>query len=418
MLALLRRRRDFRLLGFALLTSILGDWLLLVAVPLFVFQHTRSSLATGATTVSIFVPRLVLGMVSGLVLDMTDRKRTIILTHLAAAVVLVPLFAVSHLPGLLWLVYPVLFLLATASQTLITGRSTLVPALVERQELADANALVSTIEAVGRVAGPPIGGLLMAFSGLDVVVALDMLSFLGAVLFLLPIRMPAVEGGAARVRPAAISAAIVLGQMRDGWDAIRRIPGLVRVLVASAAVMLSLGAFNALSVPFASGVLRLDSRGVGILVGAYSVANLALAPFAPRVMRLLPIHVLFVAGVMLKGAVLVAMVTFRVPVLELPIFALFGAPDVVMLVAVRTAIQGGADRAVLGRVVSTVWTVMNASQVVGSGGASIVSQATGPVLALGATGAGMLGIGALLGVTDRRLRAVVAPGAETGARPL
>lgn len=418
MLGLLRRRRDFRLLGLALLTSILGDWLLLVAVPLFVFQRTHSSLATGATTVSIFVPRLLLGMASGLVLDMTDRKRTIILTHLAAAVVLVPLFAVSHLPGLLWLVYPVLLLLATASQTLITGRSTLVPALVEREELADANALVSTIEAVGRVAGPPIGGLLMALSGLDVVVALDMLSFLGAVVFLLPMRMPAAHAGPAQARPAAISVATVVGQVRDGLDAIRRIPGLVRVLDASAVVMLSLGAFNALAVPFASGVLRLDSRGVGLLIGAYSVANLALAPFAPRVMRLLPIHVLFVVGLLLKGAVLVAMVTFRVPVVELPIFALFGAPDVVMLVAVRTAIQAKVDRAVLGRVVSAVWTVMNASQVVGSGGASIASQAAGPVLALGVTGAAVIGIGALLGITDRRVRQALAPGPETGAGSL
>src|SRR2546430_1078742 len=169
MLALLRRRRDFRLLGCALLTSILGDWLLLVAVPLFVFQRTHSSLATGATTVAIFVPRLLLGMVAGLVLDMTDRKRAVVLTHLAAAVVLTPLFAVAHVPGLLWVAYPVLFLLATASQTLITGRSTLVPNLVAREELPEANALVSTIEAAGRVAGPPIAGLLMPLSGLDAV---------------------------------------------------------------------------------------------------------------------------------------------------------------------------------------------------------------------------------------------------------
>jgi hypothetical protein len=60
MVALLRQR-DFALLWIAGLISALGDWVLFVALPFYVYQRTGSTLATGTTFIAQILPPLLLG---------------------------------------------------------------------------------------------------------------------------------------------------------------------------------------------------------------------------------------------------------------------------------------------------------------------------------------------------------------------
>ena len=55
MLATLRNR-DFSLLWFAGLISIMGDWVLYAALPLYAYQQTGSALASGAVFAAMTLP--------------------------------------------------------------------------------------------------------------------------------------------------------------------------------------------------------------------------------------------------------------------------------------------------------------------------------------------------------------------------
>lgn len=68
------RIRDFRLLLAGQLLSNSGDWLLLVAAPLFVFELTASTMATGLTLTAESVPAILLGPVAGVFADRWDRR--------------------------------------------------------------------------------------------------------------------------------------------------------------------------------------------------------------------------------------------------------------------------------------------------------------------------------------------------------
>src|SRR3954454_20131432 len=105
--ALLRSRRDLRLLLSAGLVSLSGDWVLGVGLAYSVYALTGSTLASAATLLSSFVPQVLIGSVAGVFVDRWDRKRTMVVSNLLLALGLLPLLVVSGTDRI-WLVYVVL----------------------------------------------------------------------------------------------------------------------------------------------------------------------------------------------------------------------------------------------------------------------------------------------------------------------
>src|ERR687893_555584 len=94
MLAVLRQR-DFSLLWFGGVLSVIGDYFLFIALPFFVYERTGSVLATGAMFAAETLPRLLFGSVAGVFVDRWDRKRTMVFADLSRAMVLLPLLVVA-----------------------------------------------------------------------------------------------------------------------------------------------------------------------------------------------------------------------------------------------------------------------------------------------------------------------------------
>lgn len=120
------RNRDFCLLWFAGLISIMGDWVLYAALPLYAYQQTDSALASGAVFAAMTLPGILIGSVAGVFVDRFDRKRTMIYTNVFQALVLLPLLAVSIL-GYLWPAYAVVFLISMASKFFSPAENALLP---------------------------------------------------------------------------------------------------------------------------------------------------------------------------------------------------------------------------------------------------------------------------------------------------
>lgn len=59
------RQRDFALVWSGGLISLTGDWLLLLALPVYVYSLTESTLSTGSVLVVDALTRLALGTVAG-----------------------------------------------------------------------------------------------------------------------------------------------------------------------------------------------------------------------------------------------------------------------------------------------------------------------------------------------------------------
>ena len=93
------RRRDFALLWFSGLISVAGDWVLMIALPYYVYVTTGSTLATAGMTAAELAPAILLSSFTGVFADRWDRKRILVVANLLQALVVASLLlGVEQIP--------------------------------------------------------------------------------------------------------------------------------------------------------------------------------------------------------------------------------------------------------------------------------------------------------------------------------
>ncbi len=175
---LLRRRRELRLLVIGQSISDLGSMITFVAIPVQTYQLTGSSLYVGLLGAAEFVPMLLLALVGGALADAFDRRRLVMIAEVGALLVVTGLVANSLLEEpRLWVLYVAAALIAACTAIRRPPLDALMPRLVEREELKSASALQWAIHNVATMAGPAIGGVLIATAGAAVTYTADLVTF-------------------------------------------------------------------------------------------------------------------------------------------------------------------------------------------------------------------------------------------------
>src|SRR4051795_12440432 len=146
----LRTSRDFRLLFWAGGVFYLGQMVTYVAIPFHVYTLTDSNFAVGAIGLVELGPLLVFGLYGGALADHVDRRKLLVSTGLAQAVVtaLLALNAARAQPSVT-AIYVLAFFLAACSSLQRPSREALLPRTVRHEELTAANALGSLGAQVG-----------------------------------------------------------------------------------------------------------------------------------------------------------------------------------------------------------------------------------------------------------------------------
>jgi MFS family permease len=174
----LRRHRDFRLLFIGQGVSFLGSMITYVAFPFQAYQLSHSSFVVGLLGVVELVPLLSSALVGGAIADAVDRRRMMQVTELAFAAASAALVANALLPHpQLWVIFVLAALMAMLDGLQRPSLEALTPRLVERSEMAAAGALSSFRMTIGMVAGPAVGGILIASIGLAATYAVDVATF-------------------------------------------------------------------------------------------------------------------------------------------------------------------------------------------------------------------------------------------------
>ena len=195
----MRTSRDFRLLFVAGTLTYLGGMITYVAVPFQLYRLTDSNAAVGLVGAVQLVPLLVGGLYGGALADHVDRRRLLVSTGVAQALVtaLLALNAARDRPSVAAL-YVLAFLLAACSSLQRPSREALLPRTVRHDELVAANALGSLGAQVGMLAGPAVGGLLLGgLSGLLAALDSVLRNALGLVLGHVAGGAGSTDGGAA-----------------------------------------------------------------------------------------------------------------------------------------------------------------------------------------------------------------------------
>ena len=394
----LLRRRDFGLLWAGGLISETGDWFLLVGLPVWVLQVTGSSLVTATVFLVGLLPGLVVGPLAGVLVDRWDRRRTLVAVSLAQAAFLLPLLAVDGRHRL-WVVYLVMAAEAALAQLNDPARNALVPTLVARGDLVGANALIGLNANLARLAGSPLGGLLVELAGLPGLVVGDAVSFLvGAALLGLVRRPPPAEPAEPREVSSAPATPGVVGEWVDGLRVTLGDRGLRWGLVVNGLAAVAQGIFTVLFVLFVSRELGGDGADVGLLRGVQAIGGLlgglVVVGLARRLEpgRLLGVSLLVFAAVDLAIWNGPALTTGGW--LYLGLFVAAGIPGIGFLTGLTALVQERTDEAYLGRVFATYYGSFNGLMAVGMLLAGLLGDPVGVVPVLN----GQAGLYLLAGV--------------------
>ncbi|HYP45782.1 MAG TPA: MFS transporter [Propionibacteriaceae bacterium] len=181
----LRTSRDFRTLFVAGTVFNLGSMFGFVAVPYQLYALTSSNLAVGAMGMVQLVPLLVFGLYGGALADHVDRRKLLIVTGTAQALLVGALLANSLLDRpQVWVLYVVGALISATASLQRPSREALIPRVVRHDELPAAVALSSMGGQLGMTVGPAVGGLLIARWGPSLAYGLEAAGFVVATLLL------------------------------------------------------------------------------------------------------------------------------------------------------------------------------------------------------------------------------------------
>jgi MFS family permease len=168
------RHRDFRNLWIGQGISTIGAEIAVVAVPYQVYTQTRSTALVGLLGLASLIPLLLVSLVGGAIADAHDRRSVLLRTETGMCAIALLFLLNSLLPHpRVW----ALFVLQSLSIAVFSlGRpamSSLPPRLVPDAELEAANALESVYGSLGAVAGPVLGGAIIAVAGVPWTFAID-----------------------------------------------------------------------------------------------------------------------------------------------------------------------------------------------------------------------------------------------------
>ncbi|MGB4593695.1 MAG: MFS transporter [Coriobacteriia bacterium] len=255
------RSKDYRMLWLAQLVSVIGDKVHQIAMSVMVYKVTGSLMHVGIMLAITTLPAVLFGMAAGVFVDRWDRRLTMVVSDLLRAAI------VLSIPWLVRLGMPFFYLaafsVATVSLFFEPARLSLIPDIVERDELMAANSLDNVTTSVSELLGLAFGAGLVSMIGVSSAFVFDGVTFLVSARFvaLLSKRKRAVVEGEPTERFS--------GQLGRGLRHIGEQPVLRELVVvyslAAAGIAASITAVNGLALErFGTGAV--DERAVGLAI--------------------------------------------------------------------------------------------------------------------------------------------------------
>lgn len=270
---LLRHNRDFRLLYFATLISLGGDWFLTVALLDLVLELTGSATLASLMLLCQTLPIFVFTPLAGHIIDQVDRRKLMIVADIVrVAACLLPLM--THSPATLFFAYAGVIVISIGSAYFEPASQAALPNLVTAEELGPAAVLMGSTWGTMLAVGAALGGGVTARFGRDVSFVVDAISFLVSAILLWRMRSRFAEERPQVQHPP------LLESIRETLRYARAHPRVLALLSCKGGYGVGAGTIAMLSV-FGRDVFQTGAMGIGLLFAARGVGAL-LGPFAVR----------------------------------------------------------------------------------------------------------------------------------------
>ena len=265
------RSRNYRLFFWGQSISLIGTWMTRVATSWLVYRLTDSAFLLGLVGFLSQIPALFLSPLAGVWVDRWDRHRAMVITQTLAMAqsLALAVLTLTHTINIPWILF-LTFLQGLINTFETPARQSFVIQMIDdRSALGNAIALNSSIVNAGRLVGPAIAGVVIAWVGEGYCFLIDGFSYLAVLYSLLAMK---------NLAPGLRNPPRNLGQeLSEGWHYIVASPAIRWILLMLGLVSLIGMPFTVLMPIVASKVLGGGAHTLGFLTAATGLGALACA---------------------------------------------------------------------------------------------------------------------------------------------
>ena len=185
--------KDFALVVAGQIVSLFGNAILRFSLPLFLLRETGSSALFGAVTACSLLPMIVLSLLGGVLADRVNKRNIMVFLDFSTAGIIAGFyFLVGRVPTIpLFIV--TLLLLYGISGTYQPAVQASIPALVAKDHILTASAIVNQIGSMANFIGPVIGGWIYGLWGLEPILEISVGCFALSAVMEIFIKIPFVK---------------------------------------------------------------------------------------------------------------------------------------------------------------------------------------------------------------------------------
>jgi len=403
----LRRQPGYLRFVSAATLARVSDEMFSVGVVLLILDRTGSAGLAGATVAALTFPSLVSGPLLGAWLDLTGRRRALMVIDQAviASVLVALVLLVGHAPH--WLIPLVVIPAGITYPLSFGGFTSMIPSLVPGELLPPANALETSSFNAALVVGPALAGTLSAVVTPATPLVVEAVLALAALVLI--VRIPGLDRAPER-RPDRT----IWSVAGDGLRMIVSVPQLRAVTAAAAFGMCGLGLLTVAFPLFAVEHLGAERSAAGYMWAAFAVGSTFGALSLVRIQRRFPPERIVLAGYAVFGLLMLTWPLAGALPVFLVLVALAALVDGPALAAQFGTRQQHVPPSLYGQVFTTAVGIKVGSFSVGAALGGVVATGLGSAEAI-VMSATLQMVGAVVGVTLARLRAL--PARDEAARP-
>ena len=364
-----------RRLWYAQVVSTFGDFVALFAVINYMTftLHATPQQITGVQ-IAYMLPIAVLGVIAGVFVDRWPLKPTMVSSDLIRAALCLALISVHSI----WGFYIVLAAISVVSSVFTPAQGIAIRTAVPMHGMRSAQALMQQVMFIMRIIGGPLASLLLVKFTTGTCFGIDSVSFVASGCLIASVVLKAsaksavvlpVEGKSAVVvtseKPEKTGIARVLSDMQEGLSFIFHHAALLFIIVAMAAAMFVMGCFGPLIAVFVRDTLHASTKTFGITSAMIGIGLMLGINFLTALAKRTSNNTLIYSGLggMAVGIALLA----GIPHLTAALIGLFivGFGVGGIIVPSQTMIQQETPQALLGRVGSTLMSIIFSAQIAG-----------------------------------------------------
>jgi MFS family permease len=374
---MLRTERSARLFFLAHGQSSFGTGIGYVALVLIAYERYPGPWGITLVLLADFLPAIVLGPLFGAAADRWSRRTCAVVGDLARAVAFLGIALVGGIEATIALALLAGFGAGLYQPSILAG----LPTLIERDRVPPAMSLYGQLTELGALIGPALAALFLLFTDATTLLIVDGVTFaLSAVV------LAALPFG----RPDRAASSSLWGEARAGLRATRQIPGVMAVILVSAAALLCAGMLNVIELLFAKNELGTGESGFSVLVALSGLGIVLGNAVGARGGDLGDLRRRLLLGIATIGAALIAMSAAPNFGTASITFVAMGIGNGLVLVHGRVLLQRIVPEHLLGRIYGVKDGILAAAFGVAFLSAGALTDALGTRTVL--AGAGALGL--------------------------